>query len=89
MARPLRTRLQHVALAPWVRAMLDHRPVTVATLVERDTNRRGESRAVLARHKLADLRGALRHLVATGAAPHVRGGWRLAPEPHQPRLIEE
>lgn len=92
MARPLRTRLQHVALAPWVRAMLDTRPVTVAALVERDTTRRTArpgGAPVLARHKLADVRGALRHLVATGEATHVRGGWRLAPEPHQPPLLEE
>lgn len=89
MARALRTRLQHVALAPWVRAMLDAQAVTVAALVERDTTRRGEGAAVLARHKPADVRGALRHLVATGVATHVRGGWRLAPEPHQPPLIEE
>lgn len=87
MARTLRTRLQHLALAPWVRAVLTERPCKLAELVERDTNRRDGP--VLNRHKPADLRGALRHLVATGEATHVRGGWRLAPEPHQPPLLEE
>lgn len=84
-----RTKLQHVALAPWVAAMLDKRPCSVAELIERDTTKRGEAHAVLKRHKLACIRGALRHLVATGAATRVRAGWRLAPEPLQPSLLEE
>lgn len=87
--RTFRTRVDHVALAPWVRARLDARPATVAELVERDRARceAAGSGTVLEKHPAPIVLGALRHLVALGVAEKVRRGWRLKPEPEQESLL--